>query len=75
MADLGHLNRNAVNRYAGAIRIRLAEYCEEQSPFGGTVEVDDSYFGPKGIRGKRGRGAGSNTIAFGIFKRNGTVYA
>jgi len=74
IAELTGLNRNTVNRYLGAIRVRLAEYCEAQSPFGGTVEVDESYFGPKRIRGKRGRGAGSKTIVFGIFKRNGTVY-
>ena len=74
IAELSGLNRNTVNRYLKAIRVRLAEYCEEQSPFGGTVEVDESYFGPKRIRGRRGRGAGSKTIVFGIFKRNGTVY-
>ena len=36
--------------------------------------TDESYFGPKRIRGKRGRGAGSKTIVFGLFKRNGWVY-
>ena len=36
--------------------------------------MDESYFGPKRIRGKRGRGAGSKTIVFGLFKRNGWVY-
>jgi transposase-like protein len=38
------------------------------------VEVDESYFGPRRVRGKRGRGAGGKTIVFGIFKRNGQVY-
>lgn len=74
ITDLTGLNRNTVNRYLRAIRTRLAEYCEERSPFGGTVEVDESYFGPRRVRGKRGRGAGSKTIVFGIFKRNGSVY-
>jgi transposase len=39
------------------------------------VEVDESYFGPKRVRGKRGRGAGGKTIVFGIFKRHGHVDA
>lgn len=56
------------------IRKRIAEHCEQESPLGGVVEVDESYFGPKRIKGKRGRGAGSKTIVFGIFKRNGNVY-
>jgi len=35
---------------------------------------DESFFGPRRVRGKRGRGAGGKTIVFGIFKRNGSVY-
>jgi transposase-like protein len=38
------------------------------------VEVDESYFGPRRVRGKRGRGASGKTIVFGVFKRNGKVY-
>jgi len=52
----------------------MLEDCERQSPFGGEVEVDESYFGPRRVRGKRGRGAGGKTIVFGMFKRNGKVY-
>lgn len=44
------------------------------SPFRGEVEVDESYFGPRRVRDKRGRGAGEKTIVFGIFQRNGYVY-
>lgn len=33
-----------------------------------------SYFGPRRVRGKRGRGASGKTIVFGIFKRRGRVY-
>ena len=36
--------------------------------------MDESYFGARRVRGKRGRGAGHKTIVFGIFKRNGHVY-
>jgi len=38
------------------------------------VEIDESYFGPKRVRGKRGRGAGGKTIVLGVFKREGQVY-
>lgn len=68
------LNRNTVNRLCHIARERIAERCESQSPFRGTVEVDESYFGPRRVRGKRGRGAGRKTIVFGILKRNGKVY-
>lgn len=68
------LNRNTINRYLRGIRQRIAEYCEAQSPFSGEVEVDESYFGAKRIKGKRGRGALGKTPVFGLFKRNGHVY-
>ena len=70
IAKITRLNRNTVNRYLKAIRIRIAEYCEQESPFSGEVEVDESFFGAKRIKGKRGRGAYGKTIVFGIFKRN-----
>ena len=74
IAVLTRLNRNTVNRYLNAIRTRIAVYCEDQSPFAGEVEVDESYFGAKRVKGKRGRGAHGKTIVFGILKRNGCVY-
>ena len=74
IASLIHLNRNTVNRYLGLIRKRIAEFCDHQSPFKGEVEVDESYFGGKRIKGKRGRGAYKKTPVFGIFKRGGKVY-
>ncbi len=74
MALLTGLNRNTINRYMRAFRERIAEFCEAQSPFVGEVEVDESYFGARRIKGKRGRGAYGKTIVFGIFQRNGQVY-
>ena len=56
IAQLSGLNRNTVNRYLTKIRQRLVEYCEAQSPFSGEVEVDESFFGARRIKGKRGRG-------------------
>jgi len=74
IARLTGLSRNAINRYLKAIRQRLVEYCDAQSPFSGEVEVDESFFGARRIKGKRGRGAYGKTIVFGLFRRNGHVY-
>jgi hypothetical protein len=74
IASLTGLSRNAINRYLKTIRQRLVEYCDAQSPFSGEVEVDESFFGARRIKGKRGRGAYGKTIVFGIFQRNGHVY-
>jgi transposase len=74
ITKISHLNRNTINRYLTEIRKRIAEYCERKSPFSGEVEVDESYFGARRIKGKRGRGAFGKTIVFGIFKRNGKVF-
>jgi transposase-like protein len=73
-AELTGLSVRSVNPIYLKVRQRIAEHCEAQSPFRGEVEVDESYFGPKRVRGKRGRGAGGKTIVFGIFQRNGHVY-
>ena len=74
IAQLTGLNRNTINRYLTKIRQRLVEYCDAQSPFSGEVEVDESFFGARRIKGKRGRGASGKTIVFGLFRRNGHVY-
>ena len=74
IASLSNLNRNTVNRYLSLIRKRIAEFCEIQSPLKGEIEVDESYFGGKRIKGKRGRGAYKKTPVFSIFKRGGKVY-
>ena len=74
VAKISGLNRNTINRYLSVIRTRISEYCELQSPFSGEVEVDESFFGARRVKGKRGRGAFGKTIVFGIFKRNGKVY-
>ena len=74
ISELSHLNRNTINRYLAAMRNRIAEFCELESPLKGEVEIDESYFGAKRIKGKRGRGASGKTIVFGIFNRHGKVY-
>ena len=73
-AELTGLTHKTVNQIYLKIRHRLVEESLRQSPFCGEVEVDESYFGAKRVKGKRGRGAGGKTIVFGIYKRNGKVF-
>ncbi len=74
IAALTNLNRNTVNRYLTLTRSLIAAFCELESPFSGAVECDESYFGSRHKKGKRGRGAKNKHIVFGIYKRNGRVY-
>lgn len=74
IAQLNGLNRNTVNRLLACLRERMAEACELERPFSGTIEVDESYFGPRRVKGKAGRGAGKKTPVFGIYKRGDKVY-
>ncbi len=74
-AVLTNLTRKSVNEIYLKIRNRVAEEAERASPFAACqIEVDESYFGARRVRGKRGRGASGKTIVFGIYKRNGSVY-
>ncbi|MDR1553375.1 MAG: IS1595 family transposase [Prevotellaceae bacterium] len=69
------VSRICVNRLFDKIRERIAEECEKISCFDtGEIELDESYFGAKRVRGKRGRGAYGKTPVFGMLKRNGNVY-
>jgi len=57
------------------LRLRIMELAlEEARPFAGEVEIDESYFGPRRVRGKRGRGAGGKTPVIGLLKRGGKVF-
>jgi len=77
-AKLIDLNRNTVNRYFSLLRSlvisqALHERHEERITNG--VEIDESYFGPRRQRGKRGRGSRGKIVVLGLLKRNGKVYA
>ena len=39
----------------------MMKECEKFDKFNGEIKIDESYFGAKRIRGKRGRGASSKT--------------
>jgi len=68
------INRNTINRIFDLFRIRISEISVANTPEIGEFEVDESYFGAKRVRGKRGRGAAGKTPVFGILKRDGKVY-
>lgn len=69
------ISRNTINKIYDKIRqkIFLAHIRQEEKSFG-EFELDESYFGAKRIRGKRGRGAAGKTPVFGLLKRDGKVY-
>jgi hypothetical protein len=70
-ARLTGLRVRSVNDVYLLLRRRLHQLCPVPVELGGALELDESYFGPRRVRGKRGRGAGSKTIVFGLFKRGG----
>jgi transposase len=73
-AQLSGISVRSINTIYLRVRRRMAEQCERVSPLGGELEADESYFGPRRIRGLRGRGAGQKTVVFGLLKRGDNVY-
>jgi len=77
-AQIAYLNRNTINRYFNYFRyqiIKAAILERHNEKISNGIEIDESYFGPKRQRGKRGRGAGNKIIVLGLRKRNGKVFA
>jgi transposase len=75
IAEISGISRNSINKIFKAIRIRITEFCEQENPLGcGEIEIDESYFGGKRIKGRRGRGASGKIPVFGMLKRNGKVF-
>ncbi len=73
-AELTGVNRNTINRIYLGLRERIFITCEAQRPMLGVVEVDESFFGARRVKGRRGRGAYGKTAVFGIFECEGKVY-
>ena len=68
-AAVSGLSRNTVNRLYRGVRERMLLACEAQRQLFGIVEVDESFFGPRRVKGRRGRGAYGETVVFGKFER------
>lgn len=73
-AELSGVSVRSINTIYLRLRKRMAEQCEKVSPLSGELEADESYFGPRRVRGLRGRGAGRKTVVFGLLKRGDSVY-
>lgn len=75
-SELIGINRKTVDRYYNLFRSLIFEnqLKQELDKFSGEIEIDESYFGPRRIRGKRGRGAKGKIPVIGLLKRNGKVY-
>ncbi len=71
LTNISHVS--CVNIY-NKLRIYIfTNLCNDESSKG-EFELDESYFGAKRVRGKRGRGAAGKTPVFGLLKRDGNVY-
>lgn len=70
------INRNTVNQWYNYIRevILLESLKTDQEIWNWIIEIDESYFWPKRIRGKRGRWAGNKVKVLWLLKRKGKVY-
>jgi len=69
------LNYRTVHRLCELLRQRVVAIAVKESPaLGGEVEIDESYFGARRVRGKRGRGAGGKIPVIGLHKRGQNVY-
>lgn len=75
LANLLGLNRKTIDRYYFLFREKIMLFSiKETKALVVEFELDESYFGAKRIRGKRGRGAEGKTPVFGLLKRNGKVF-
>ncbi len=74
-SNLLGINSNTINVYYNLLREEIFLYSiEEQRKELGEFELDESYFGAKRVRGKRGCGAAGKTSVFGVLKREGKVF-
>lgn len=75
-AKIAGVNKNTTHRLYGLLRQRVVALAEaEAAPFRqGTIEIDESYFGPRRVRGQRGRGAAKKIPVIGLLKRDGKVF-
>jgi transposase-like protein len=76
-ARIVSLNRNTINRYFTYFRqLIIAQAFKERqlAHLSNGVEIDESYFGPRRVRGKRGRGAARKMVVLGLLKRGGKVF-
>ncbi len=72
-AALVGINFKSSAYYYRRLREIICLATEDEMPFSGEIEVDESYFGGR-RKGKRGRGAVGKVPVFGLLKCGGKVY-
>jgi len=76
-AGIVKIHRNTADRYYQYFRdLVLKDQEEERRRFlsEDKTEIDEAYFGPNRVRGKRGRGASRKIVVIGLLERNGRVF-
>jgi len=68
------LSTRSILSILAKVRLRISEWCEEEERMSGEIEVDESYFGARRVRGKQGRGASGKVLVIGLLKRKGKVF-
>ncbi len=74
IASFTKVQRKTINRILTKIRLRIFDLCQSEEKLSGEIEVDESYFGARRVRGKRGRGARGKIPVIGLLKRKGKVF-
>lgn len=72
-SDATSISRVTINKIYAKFRQRILLIVDDNL-LDNEVEIDESYFGARRVRGKRGRGAKGKTPVVGLLKRKGRVY-
>jgi transposase len=73
VSDSTGISRITINKLYALFRKRILSMINNDL-LNNEVEIDESYFGARRVRGKRGRGAKGKTPVVGLLKRKGRVY-
>jgi len=73
VSDATGISRITINKLYANFRKRILKITDQRL-LNNEVEIDESYFGARRVRGKRGRGAKGKTPVVGLLKRKGRVY-
>ena len=73
LSKLTHISYRSCKTLFAKLRLHIAGFGKDALAESGAFELDESYFGPRRVRGKRGRGAAGKTPVFGLLQRDGNV--
>jgi len=72
--ELSGVSRLTINQLLFKLRTRIAQIFDASSPFSGEVEVDESSFNGRRVRGKKGRGTGGKRLSSGFWNATRNRY-